>query len=241
VIYLKYNNYSHALGEATVFTSRNRSFNQYRQITGDTVRWDIQGRLVAADRDALLVAQAAFEAAYSVDNGDIGQYYNDDPTKYLRRIRSQDTLFGVKVVSFPSYGEVSGGEGGTYLTYSLAIEADYAIQTGVGGTNVIEFQETLTYSGGGGDFVFQVPLEGDPIRQEVCDNTPYTVVQEGRALGLATYPPPPGPFWPDFEHRPARRIQYSGPVNGSQQYGTSWTYVFESVESIEQFPTEEFS
>ena len=75
-MYLRYGNYQHAVGEASVTISRHGLFSEAGLPRGVRERWDVQGRLQANDQGALTAAIQALVAAYSVQGQDVGFYFD---------------------------------------------------------------------------------------------------------------------------------------------------------------------
>lgn len=246
MIYLQYGNYQHAEGEALVLISGSIQRDQRMRAYSKRIRWDISGELIVTDEADLKAAIEALEAAYASDNQDIGLYKTGgEATAHV--MLNRNTYSGVRVVAPPSYPVGTGGEGGVFRSYALAVEAEFLV-TGAGASNIQQFQETLEFFGTGGPRrTWLVPLEGDPEQQEISQRSTFRVIQSGSATGLLTYPPPPGPFWPEAEHQDERRISRIGPqrsmASGTQlthqTFTTNWSYTFESIIELQGSPHNE--
>ncbi len=238
-MYLKYGTYQHPPGEASVVISKQGLFSDAGLTRGVRERWDIQGRLQAADQAALTAAIEALTAAYSVQGQNVGFYFDDDqPSSHL--IASSETNGGVRVVVPPSFPQGKGAEYSTFRNYSLALEAEWLDPD----ATLIGWNERLNFSGGGPQFAFLQPITGTPIKQLLRQATPYRATQSGEAVGYQSYPAPALPLWADAEHVHLREIHYEIPKrmgpSGSPtytHYRVTWSYRFESATPLFGTPT----
>ena len=238
-MYLKYGSYQHPPGEASVVISKQALFSEAGLPRGVRERWDIQGRLQAADQAALSAAIDALSAAYAVQAQDVGFYF-DDGQPSSHRIVSASTNGGVRVAAPPSFPEGKGAEYSTFRNYSLALEAELLDAT----ATIIHWNERLNFSGGGPQFAFLQPINGLPIKQLLRQATPYRATQSGEAVGYQSYPVPASPLWPDSEHINRREVHYElpkrmGPTGSASytQYKVTWAYHFESATPLVGAPT----
>jgi hypothetical protein len=202
-------------------------------------RWDIQGRLQAADQATLSAAITALETAYSVPGQDVGFYFDDGaPTTHL--IRSADTIGGVRVVVPPGYPQGKGAEYSTFRGYAIALEAELADDR----AGLLNWHETLGFKGGGPQFGFLEPINGLPQKQLLKQFTTFRATQSGEAVGYLGYPSPAAPIWPEAEHINQREIRYelprrSGPPASASytQFKVTWSYTFEDAGPLVGSPT----
>ena len=226
-MFLKYGPYTHAQNEPALQIAKQAVFSPrgYRQAVRET--WRIVGVLHAASQTSLTAAIAGLRAAYSVNGLDLGLYLDDGVTLTDHVLVSSATLGGTRVRSleFPSG---AGAEYSTFRSYSIAVEADFPDTS----NNLLDFSETLSFEGTGGPrIVFLDTLEGLPQEQISRQRTTYRARQEGRAVGLASYPPVPPPIWPAAEMQPHRRLVLRSPrrvAANLTEFVAEWSYVFES-------------
>lgn len=238
-MYLKYGTYRHAPGEVSVAISKQGIFSDAGISRGVRERWEIQGRLQAADQSSLSTAIAALVAAYSQQAQDAGFYFdNDQPTSHV--IVSAASNGGVRVIGPPSFPQGKGAEYSTFRTYTIALEAEWLDPT----ATLLSWNETLSFDGGGPQVIFLEPINGLPQRQLLKQATTYRAAQSGRAVGYLGYPFPPAPLWPAAEHVDRRQIRYelpdrSGPIGAATytQFGITWSYSFEDAAPLIGFPT----
>src|SRR5262245_20752918 len=224
-MYLKYGSYTHAQNEPAVQIARRALFSPrgYRQAVRDT--WRIVGELHAASPTALTAAIAGLRSTYKLNGLDLGLYLDDQTTHTDHALLSGASLGGTRVTAldFPSG---SGAEYSTFRSYSITVEADFPDAS----TNLLDFSETLSFDGTGGPrVVFLDTLEGSPQPQLAQQRTTYRARQQGRAVGLATYPGAAPPIWPTAELLPERRLVLRSPrriAGNLAEFVVEWTYVF---------------
>lgn len=236
-MYIQYGNYQHAIGEGAIRVTRRTEYSRANQLTGVRVRFEMQGRIQIDDTGDPLANQAAMtdalnglEAAYAVDGYDFG-LYEDDGTPTQHVLLNATTLGGVKVTSPLCYPVGAGAEYSTFRNYELAVEG--FVPNVLAG--VVDWQETVRWSGGGPDYVFLQTLAGPPQKQLRVEQTTYKAVQSGYAVGNLSYVSPPGPLWPYALQPMASSVTQAspermGPLNiPYRNYRTTWTYSFEDV------------
>jgi hypothetical protein len=238
-MYLKYGNYQHAAGEASVAISKERLYSDAGIVRGMRERWDIQGMLTAADAAGLSSAIDALSAAYAIQGQDVGFYFdNGQPTSHF--ITSGATNGGVRVIAPPSFPQGKGAEYSTFRSYAIALEAEWLDPE----ASLLSWSESIRLSGGGPQFAFLEPIAGPPVKQLLKQATTYSARQSGEAVGYTSYPVPPGPLWPAAEHVDRREIRYELPRRmgppGSATYThfrVSWSYSFEDAGPLLGLPT----
>lgn len=196
-------------------------------------RWNITGILTAADVATLNTLIALTEDAFALDHQDLKLLANDGAT-VLRSMSGLDPLGGnvvVDGVSFPVSGEHEA-EYTTYRHFSVAVEGTYGTGTG---DVLVEFFEKVSIRGtGGARFVHLQPLSGQPVKQTVADATVQRITQSGRAVGLYSWPAPPGPLWPDANKEDEAQIEYDDPERRGGltpiwvNWPVSWSYQMEA-------------
>lgn len=231
-MYIRYGTYTHSLGEAAVFISREPVETDAKTTYAVRERWDIQGMLpnptgVLSDMSA---AVNALEVAYAYGGYDLTLLLPDG-TNSQHLLDSSRSIGGTRVVKPLSYPDGTGAEYVTMRTFNVSIEAMIPIS---GPTNLLSFHETLAFAGGGSQYGHLEPLAGMPVRQLLKRNTVYKVTQHGRAVGLYSYPITPYPIWPayllqtpDITRGTPRRIGFGGAVNYTE-FPIEWSYKFES-------------
>lgn len=229
-MYLQYGSYQHESGECAVSISRDTQFSPDGLPLTRLDRWGIDGRLHAADSSSLVTALAALVSAYSTHGQDLTLNY-DGGGGTLHYLLSSATIGGTRVVSGPSFGNGRGDEGGTYRTYSIGVEGEVLLDD----PGVLQWQETISWYGGGPMYTFLQTLNGLPQKQMVAEATPYECEQSGSAIGYGSYPTIPPPiFYSELEANPQisrgtpRRRGRSGAIQ-FVEFPISWSYKYKSV------------
>lgn len=234
-MYFRYGGYTHDAGEVTLSSiNRTTEFSARGQPKISKVTWNIQG-ILQADTNALLTAALRrLEAAYARQGGDAG-LYNDDGSATAHILTSGNAIGGVRSLGI-SYPKGDSIEYVLQRTYSVTLEADYPFTS----TGVIEFSETLSFTGTCGPrFIYLPVINGMPEKQIVQQKTTQRASQSGSAMGFSARPVPPAPLWPKDEHEEQRTIGLTAPkwLNGREiDYGVSWSYSFESASPLNGVP-----
>lgn len=240
---LKFGTYSHADGECKLSIQKDTVRAQSGIPVSTVVRWEIEGLLIptagASDTVADLTTKIlALEAAYKQIGVD-ALLLTAGGSATAHALRSAGSVGGVQVVKPPSFPSGEQAEYATYRRYTVGLEAEYLIGDGTGGGNgsegadVMNWQETITISGGLPLYAWTRPIFGIPERQIARQHTTYTATQSGSAVGYSRLPDPPLPLWPAA--LVSRSVGNSSPQakgSGYVEYPISWTYQFESAEKL---------
>jgi hypothetical protein len=236
---LKYGSYTHSQNEVALTITREPLRSQGGVYYAYKERWNCKGVLLGFTNQAQITSAInALQAAYSVDGGDLVFYLDDGVTRTAHALVAASCYGGTRVVQAPSFPDTYGT--GEYQpsvgrSYSFAVEGE----TAIGGGNVtLQFTETLTCKGTGGPLWVYIPVaQGQWVRQQVSQQSTYTVTQKGQAVGLNGVLVPPDPIWPDAEKQEQRMIEYGSPQRyGVLQFPLSWSYTFESTGALTGTP-----
>lgn len=237
-----YGTYRHALYEAGLSVQRQTLFSPSQIQRSIVERWTIQGLLQADTQEGLLAAVQEMIDAYSVQAQDAVLYLPDGVTPTPHQLISSQTVGGVRVTQQPSFEQWRGGELGLYRSYTIALEAE--LPSADPAAQLLDWQETLTFVGGGPLFIYLATLNGLPVYQQTQQFTTYKVSQTGRAVGFMGWPLPPYPIWPAAEHQEQRLLSRSTPrrVGASTgaadiEWEVTWGYQFESSLALVGTPT----
>ena len=237
---LTYGNYQHAQDECKITIDK----QVVRGENGITVehelhRWTIEGEVQGASSSAIVSAFTALELAYAKQGQDVRLYFNDGST-IAHQILNSQTYSGVKVTKPPSYPIGDNTELHNARTYRIELEAE--VKPAVASGNIIYFQESLTFEGGGPELAIVPLLEGPPDIQTLYKQTEVVAVQEGTISGRDSYPAIPGPVFPGFEWRRRRRRRFISPrlrgLNPSRytDYRVEYSYTFLSAGGLDGRP-----
>lgn len=236
-MYVRYGNAIHAANAVAVSIAREvlRTNGGLAYAVKET--WTIQGKVYGSTQAELRAAIADVQAAYSVDGGDLVLLHND-LTPSAHGMETSLALGGIKVISGPDFPESAGAEYASYRTFNAVVSGEFPVQD----PGLMEYEETLSFSGGGPTYAHLQPVDGLPQKQKIFGNTPYRVTQSGRAVGYSSWPTPPDPLWP-ADLMMAPQITRSNPqkhVGGTRtNYPVTWSYEFESHNPFVGDPTPE--
>ena len=240
-MFFVYGDYTHALNEAGLAISAQTQFSSQGVEQSTRYAWSLTGYLQAETQAELTTAIEAMQAAYNVHGCNAGLYFDvNSPTAH--QVNSSQTIGGVRVSKKPSFQEWRGGEYSTFRSYALELEFDLPPQSLVSG--FLEWEETLSFSGGGPRWLYLPTLNGLPVRQQVQEYTAYRVTQTGRAVGQFAYPLPNYPIWPQAWHQDQGGIMRKAPTRlgggtglTDVNYEVTWSYEFESALPLAGLPS----
>lgn len=148
-----------------------------------------------------------------------------------------NSIDGVKIIQRPSFPTLQNAAYVTWLPFTFVLEAEYPVNDAA--SILLEFEETVTFEGGGPVFGWWKPLVGFPVRQQVRMADTYRATQAGRAVGYLGRPPAAAPLWlgalnrfPGYSIRSPRRRG-----NSFINYETTWQYEFESAVPLQGNPS----
>ena len=239
---LAYGNYRHELAEAGVAIARETVFSPMAVPIATREHWRIDGVLQAETQEALTFAIEELSRAYRLQAQDVVLFLPDGNTPTAHRILSRNTIGGVRVVKPPSFPENKGAEYSTYRSYTIELEAETPVENA--GEIMLQWDETLSFTGGGPRWVYLPVLSGPAIKQLVQQQTTYRVTQSGRAVGYMDYPLPAAPIWLDAWHsdsssvtRKLPRLSGSGSSAVETEFEVTWNYQFESASPLVAQPS----
>lgn len=206
---------------------------------GTETVWDLFGMTHADNATALTLELAAVEAAFRQQGVDAG-FYEDNGTPTQHRLQGSQ-LAGGLMVEPVSYEAGVGAEYTTYRNWTVSLLG----RTRDASVQVVEWEESLTFIGGGPEYAFLPCIDAPPVKQLVKQYTTFKAIQSGRALGLLQYIPPAAPLWGTVhEHQHLRQLLYGLPDRIGkpgqaefENFPTTWTYYFESVTPLVGSPT----
>ncbi len=238
---IKWGSYTHPSNEMIIAISRESSVNAEGVVEGVLHRWDMQGLLMEDSQSALDTAIANIETQYATGEKDLKLLFDDD-SEADHQLLTASCNGGTRVVRGPSFLEGRGVEYALTRTFSVTIEGEILDSGGAG--TVLEWQETLQFSGGGPAFSYLQTVNGLPQKQLTAEATPYRVIQQGSAKGRDAYPAAATPLWASDHHQNLDSITYGFPKKmgrGSSvaytMYPISWRYEFTSDTVLVGTPT----
>jgi len=230
---LAYGNYVHAVGECELKFDRIALSGDSGNPYAERISVEIAGVLVGDGVRDMNVKCANLIAAYSRNGFDF-QVIDENGTLQRLSIISSQTLAGVQIVAPPSFPTNKDAAYVTYLPYRIALTADVPIYNPE--TVLVKWQESLSFSGGGPEFVYLETRFGRPQKQGPTRNKVYKAVQEGSAVGLYITPTAPDQIWPQSLMRAPKIRSIGGRLVGAgsnRRYmykGLRWRYEYESAD-----------
>ena len=238
-MHVRYGSYAHAEGEVALSYDIEPLRTEAGTIYAQMHRYQLQGALVADSESAMDAVYAALVAAY-YDGRDLALVYTAGGDTSLL-LESSACNGGTKVVRPPSLPEMRNAAYTAYLPYSITVEGEKAVTSR--DTDLISFSETIQRSGGGPRYELRETLNSFPIKQQTRQQTIYRMTQSGTAVGLYSYPTPPGPIFPSALLEaptvtlvsPKRR---GGTLNarGYTEWAVQWSYSFASASPLGATP-----
>lgn len=223
--------------------SRSTKRNNAGAIEFVTETWDLNGFLQADTQLLLNKAITDIEDAYEAGGKDLVLFFDDGITESAHKLISSKSIGGTRVLSTPSFPEGRGAEYTTFRRFTIQVAADF-LPSGALRSNFLNFQERLTFTGGGPRFIMLQAINGLPQRQRVAEATPFRLVQSGSQIGQTRRLPANPPLFPQDEHIDQRQIVQGGPKRNASgatafftEFTTSWQYNFESTRPFRAFPT----
>lgn len=234
---LTYGPYTHQPGECKIDITRSAGVSSQGTIATVLHTWNIAGRLQGDSVAAVNQLVAELQRGYATHGLDVALVGTN------LGIKSADTLGGIRVVTPPYFPDGGNAEGSTFRSYQIVLEAE--IPTGDPAAEVLEWQQSITFTGGGPRFVFLPNLNGLPTKQMVQQATTFRASQIGSAKGLSGYPVPPPPIWVYALHQDTCPVTVGAPTlygtgSGRQlkDFVITWDYEYEdSAPLIGGLPT----
>ena len=242
-MYFQYGKYRHDPGEGTLRVMPLQTvFSNAGIVESVTQRWEWSGRLQASTPGGLTTKIKDLRASYGTQGQGAGLFEDDGtPTAHVWDFKKCSVR--IKSVAFPA---PTPAEYTTYVDYVIELEASVtpSEDTGGGSGDTTNFQESLTFSGGGMVYVYRIARTGKPQKQLVTEQDTYKATQDGEATYKGMWPLPPNPKWPAAWNRKESSVVYQ-PAQRSGVEGqeiiwtckTSWHYVFESDSPLLGLPS----
>ena len=237
-MFLRVGNHSHPAGEAGPKITRTYRFNEANQRLALIERWDIDGMIVANSQVSCRTkTQAVMDAYANLTGKDLTLYMDGGASVSAHRMRSSDSLDGLRTVAAPSFPDGRGTEALTKRTFTVSVEAEFPV---VGAnTKLVSYSETLTFNGGYplgmSEVGFLHPVNGPPIKQKLKQFPIYKATQSGQAVGYGDWPIEGlhfKPIWPGHIIPQESSIVPGTPKRRGDakysDYPLSWTFVFMS-------------
>lgn len=239
---VKYGTYAWPAGGVKVTSTRSIEKNAadvpYQFV--DAIECD--GYIEAAGQNLLTAAENAMKEALKLNFQDL-LFVCDDGSNSATCLTNATSITGVRITDGPHFQDVNGPEYVSQRHFKFKAEADYRY-AGVGPTTIIEWSETLAFSGGGPLYVCKPAIEGPAQRQLVYPFTPQRVKQTGYAIGFGgtgavAFPEPAPPIWPFalVSNPDAKKTHPKRRGNVYTDWRLDWEYSYEWTDVLVGTPT----
>jgi len=244
-LYLAYGNYICDTGAVHIATDVTTELSPTGRPIAQAYTFTLRGTLTAANQSAMATAIVALEDAFRVRNQNL-ILYQDDASESAVLLKSAGSLTGVRILKGPYYPTTEGPENATHRTWEVQVFAKYPWGVRPDGTGspdfaanmAIQFEETVSISGGGPQFIHKPNVYGPWQKQLTYPFMPYVATQTGTAVGYRDYPKIPPPLF-SLALKEAPRITRKGPQQEGLllvNYTVTWEYQFESVTPLVGLP-----
>lgn len=227
---LAYGAYRHPEGTVAPTIERATKYSNGMQPEATIETWTIDGTLYGNGAAAIDSLLSQLIGAYNVLGQDLIWYREDGVTPSQHVLRASDTIDGqLRIKVLPSFPEGRGVEYVNKRKYKIVVEAELPLPAA--GFIYHDYKEKLSFTGGGPVYGWVQCAVGAPEYQTWRQQSTYTVVQSGHAIGYLGVPPVPDPIWPAYERTHLRRGDEESPKkvgNGYTEYPVWWEYHFES-------------
>ena len=230
-IVVQYGNYTHDAGEVEYTIAKNAILSDRQIVIGQRVSITMNGMLFADSVSAMDAKVISLLAAYAIPNQNWRVLKDGSPLAIS--VSAADTTSGITITQPPSFPSNKDAAYVTYLPYTIGISYEQSKNDEVFALK--SFTESLQFAGGGPKYMHLETATGLPQKQLVRQNTIYTAVQSGSAVGMYREPVPPAPIWPNALVQNGSIGFVSGRVLGpistpvQTERGISWQYTFESA------------
>ncbi len=225
---IKYGTYSIPAGRSEISHTRQLTYNSAEQPLSEVVRVQVDSRLKANDSPTMDLLVKQLLTGFNNNGKDFIVYLPNGTTASQLSLRTNDALGGVRIIQRPSFSTLQNAAYVTWLPFTFILEAEIPVTNAA--NLLTEFEETLTFEGGGPVNAWWKPLVGAPQRQQVRQFDTYRATQTGSAVGYLSRPSPPPPLWLNAMNKFPSASKKSPKRFGDdyKNFGISWTYDFES-------------
>lgn len=230
---LKYNGYTFDTETTLVPISRTYMTDQKARRATETQTWNVKTTLRATGQAAITAAINTLEAVLE-DNHDLILYESDGTTQTPHKILTADQRGGVKITGV-SYPESTGPEWAVQRVAVITFTGIKDLDTIT--DDVLSFQESMSYRGGGQRQVMHETISGKPQGPyTVATDTIYYATQRGSMTSLAVISAP-APVFPGFEIDGEPILDFTSPyTDGKIIYQLRWEYRFQSAYPLTDLP-----
>lgn len=225
----KYGTYAFGEGRCNISRSIRNVENDARQVVSQIVRLEVEARLGGTTTAAAMdTAVRNLLTAFESNGKDFVVYLPDGSTASQLSLYSAPAMGGVRVIEGPTLPSLANAAYVTWLPVTFVLEAEYPADNA--GGLLLDFEETITFEGGGPQYGWLKPLVGVPQRQLLRQRDTYRATQSGFSIGAFARPLPPNPLWLNALMKNPSAIKRSPKRRGGTytDFYTAWEYTFES-------------
>lgn len=236
---LKVGSYAFSANSVQVGSHISTEYTPFGLPIRQTKTLEVSGYLDGSDQDSLTTATTNLETALTLPNPSI-ILYQDSGAASATKLLSVGALGGVRITSGPNFEPILGNDYVNLRKFTFTAEATYAVVLGTFPGLWVEFNETVSLTGGGPLYVLRPNILGEAQRQLVYPLTPLRVAQAGSGKGWRTWPPIPTALFPGALLQPGNVNRGSPEPIGFgqyQNYPITWSYEMGFTTPQEVTPT----
>ena len=192
--------------------------------------------IIADGQQAITNRYNQIAAAFQQDDVDSGFLHTSGSRSAIFLVQSQ-SYSGVQVMQRPGLDPQNGADYATGHVGSFSVQSDVL---SAGGSSILDYGESLTFSGGGALWAPIITDTSPPYIVQTANQTPYFAVQEGFAVGRDGWPLVNQPLWPEPIYQQSQSsIRTEAPKrngNNATDFRVSWSYRFMAPEPLSGLP-----
>lgn len=233
---LVYGSYAFTANAAGITTRRELLRNAGGQLYAQKISWDVEGYLYADGQSAISAAMAELSVALQTPFLNLGLKH-DDGSLSAALLTNNGSTTGVRIETGPDFDRNNGSEFSLERHFRFTASAEYPLP---GSLNLLlDFHESVTFSGGGPRYVLRENLDTPPQKQMTHRFTVYKATQSGFAVGYLRYPNRMPPIWPNdlVESNPESTPESPRRMGLKyQEFKTTWKYTFAAARPLIGLP-----
>ncbi len=184
----------------------------------------------AATQDGCVLAENALKTALAGWGQDV-LFKTDGGANTGICLLQKDSITGVAITHGPEFKSTKGPEYVNLRSFEFTAESEERLPDTM--NLLMNFTETLAFSGGKPIYKHRTNRTGKAQKQLVTPFDTYRATQSGQIVGYQKYPTVPPPLWPD-SLKEAGQITIVAPTRkgaGYEGYAINYSYSFEDIGS----------
>jgi hypothetical protein len=236
---LGFGNFLWVANATEVTTHRDLVYNHGGQVIAQRVAWNFGGYVYGDGQAAVSLQMELVEAALIQPFKDL-VLFTDTGSPSATLLLNRGSTTGVRITSGPNWDHTKGAAYALEQHFTATAEAEYPLPQAL--RMLMDFQESISFSGGGPVRIARRAINGPPQIQTTFRQTEYLATQSGVMVGYLSQPNPltiAPPKFPAFlvetptitPHAPRRMgLKY-------QDYRVEYSYKFVSTSPLIAVPT----